>query len=120
MTNIEAMLREYLQSKLGVPVFVAVPENPPKTFVTVERTGGASNPPLYDNPTVVVDYWSDTRSNAWVLANRGDNALYMFKFEPNIVDVEFDVSCVHYPDERMKGERYESTYLITTYMKQRR
>lgn len=116
MLNVEGVLRAYLQSKLGIPVYVAVPENPPADFATVERTGGGDGrTPVSENPTVVVDYWGGTRARAWNLANRGDGALVAFESEPGISRVDFNSTCVHYPDYASGHERYESTYSITTY-----
>lgn len=37
---IEEKIIEYLSSLLSVPVFLEIPEHPPKSYVALDRTGG--------------------------------------------------------------------------------
>lgn len=38
---IEIVIKEYLESVLSVPVYLVIPVDPPATYVSIEKTGGA-------------------------------------------------------------------------------
>lgn len=117
MLNIEGTLVRYLSEITEIPTFVEVPKNPKDNFITVERTGGAfDSKSVFDRPTVVIDSYGKTRSLAWHISEAVDRAV---KDMPGVIKgvsfVEPNAICVHYPDVESRHERYESTYLITTY-----
>lgn len=68
--DVEAVLIDYLGDALAgrgvnVPVVTAVPSPRPDRFVRVERTGGPiSSLFLLDNPTVAVEAWGSSESDA--------------------------------------------------------
>lgn len=117
MLNVEAKVREYIQKRLGVPAYVQVPENPPRDFATVERTNGSRDGARFSRGTVtvVVDYYGGSRQRAFELATSGDDAMSTFAREDRVISVEYNSSCVHYPDVASMHERYESIYVITAY-----
>jgi len=116
MLNIEGVLRAYLQDKLGAPCYVSVPADPPARFAVIDRTGGNWESPIHGSVTVVVDYWGDGRSDSEHLADAGDKLMQRdFACEQGIANVEPNNISVHYPDVASGRERYESTYIITTY-----
>lgn len=116
MLNIEGVTRAFLQDRLGVPCYVSVPANPPARFAVVDRGAGSWESPIHGTVTVVVDYWGDGRSDSEHLADAGDKLMHFdFEHEPGIAHVEPNNISVHYPDVASSRERYESTYIITTY-----
>ena len=117
MLNIEAVLCDYLAKKTGIPTYVEVPENMPDRFITVERTGGGDNrTSISENPTVVIDYWGQTRADAHDICAAGDKAVIAMRgVVKGISNVRPLTACVHYPDALSGRERYESTYSFTTF-----
>ena len=70
MASSEAALIAWLNADSAVLVeaFGSVPEVRPSSFVTVERTGG-QQAVLFDSPTLAVQCWAGTRSEAMKLAD---------------------------------------------------
>ena len=117
MVNIEGELKKYLDGAGGANASVSVPKNPPKAFITVERTGGGDQSTVVsENPTVVIDCYGATRAEAFEIAAEVDRRI---KRAPFVLDGVSAVApnsvLVHYPDIVLGLERYESTYSLTTY-----
>ena len=110
--NVEAWLISHLSDRLGVPAFAEVPEARPERFVTVERTGGASE--LFrDMPTVAVQCWSDTRYGASEMARKARDACLDYANEPGVSRV--DVTGVYdFPDPDSEQPRYQLTVELVT------
>lgn len=73
--KIEQELVAYMAERLGCQVSVAVPNPRPERLVTVERTGGPSEWPAIDRPTVAVQCWAKTRLGALELAQEAEAAM---------------------------------------------
>ena len=56
-------VRAWLDSRVGVPVAVAVPEQRPPAFVVARKTGGEYSPPL-DRPQITLEAWAGTMAEA--------------------------------------------------------
>lgn len=70
MASSEAALIVWLNADSAVLVeaFGSIPEVRPSSFITVERTGGQQTT-LIDSPTLAVQCWAGTRSEAMELAD---------------------------------------------------
>lgn len=62
--KIEAYLVSHLSEAVGYTVRADVPNPRPERLVTVSRTGGGSDSTVLDRPTVAVQCWAPTRSEA--------------------------------------------------------
>ena len=70
MASSEAALIAWLNADVAVLVeaFGSIPEVRQSSFITVERTGGQQTS-LFDSPTLAVQCWAETRSEAMKLAD---------------------------------------------------
>ena len=73
--KVEAALVAYLSDALRCPVKADVPNPRPDKLVTVERTGGGSDGKAIDRPTVAVQCWAGTRSEALALSQEAERAM---------------------------------------------
>lgn len=73
--KVEKNLVEYLSDALGAAVFAEVPNPRPAAFVTVGRMGGGSEQIVIDKPTVAVQCWAASRSEAADLAVEAEAAM---------------------------------------------
>lgn len=112
--NREAQMIAYLARRLKpVKVYARVPPDRPKTFITVERTGGVDDRFL-DRPVFAIQAWAESPYMAATLADEIRAVL------PDIVG-EAGVSGWHgatmysWPDPESKHARYQIITEITTY-----
>lgn len=103
--NAEAWLIAHLGGRLGVPAFADVPADRPARFVTVERTGGASDP-FRDMPTVAVQCWAGTRHEASEMALAARDACLDYAGEPGVLRCEVTGIC-NFPDPDSGQARYQ-------------
>lgn len=73
--KVEAALVAYLSGALDVSVHADVPNPRPDLLVTVGRTGGGKEQLVIDKPTVAVQCWAPTRSQAADLALEAEAAM---------------------------------------------
>jgi hypothetical protein len=104
--DIEAQFISWLAECVEVSVSADVPNPRPLSFITVERTGGARASVVRDTPTLAVQCWAATRSQASALALTVDDLLPLFAFEPGIGRVARN-SLIHFPDLEGKVARYQ-------------
>lgn len=109
--NIEAVIKEYLSSKLAVLVSVTVPSNRPEKFVTIERTGGPLEYVVMDHATLAIQSWAKTPYEASELANEVDSTMQNLNL-PNITKVERN-SIYNFPDTQKA--RYQGVYEVIFY-----
>ena len=53
---IEAIVRNYLKELVNVPVYIEVPAEPPKSYVSIDRTGGGETEHIRDARIVLSSY----------------------------------------------------------------
>ena len=106
MVDIEAALIAWLPDKTGIPWHGDVPEDRPEQFGTVERTGGGISDVVIDSPTVALQLWGKSRSDAKNLAYKARDALPAFAYEPGVRKVEVE-TLYNFPDEKGNQARYQ-------------
>lgn len=110
--NVEAALVAYLSRELGVPAYGDVPDPRPGEFVTVERTGGATER-FRDLPQVAVQFWAPSRHEASELCRRGVAALAAFEGEDGVCRVDVTTS-YDFPDPDSRQARYQAACELVT------
>lgn len=106
---IEATVLNYLETKLApVSVFMETPENPPDTYVLIEKTGGSMRDQIW-SATLAVKSISSTLYNAAVLNDSVIGAML------DIVNAESVSACslnsnYNFTDTRTKEYRYQAVF----------
>lgn len=106
MVDIEARLVAWLPAATGLPWYGDVPKERPVRFGTVERTGGGMSDAVIDSPTVALQVWGASRSEAKSLAYAVRNALPSFAYEDGVRKVSVD-SLYSFPDTEAHHARYQ-------------
>lgn len=112
MTSSTAALIAYLKRKFpGVPVSNRVPQDRPKKFITVERTGGRRTH-LWDSPMFAVQAWAPTEGEASALADEVAGAVLAWQLDPIVAYSA--VSAVYaFPDPDSRVPRFQLTVSAT-------
>lgn len=110
---IETVLITYLGAALSVPVFMEVPEDPPASFVVLEKTGGGMENHI-QRATVAIQAYGPTLYDAIVLNERIKTAMLYGETPPEIAGVRLN-SDYNYTDPTTKRYRYQAVYDITYY-----
>lgn len=113
MFDILSALPEKLGAALGVPCSTVVPHERPDRFVTVERTGGPSDPGR-DNPYLAVQTWARTEPEAYTLALIAREWLtWCWEAIPEVCSVSVE-GTMRFPDPDSRYERYQiNVYMVT-------
>lgn len=111
--NIETELVRWFNNNSDIPVFLEVPADRPKRFVTFEITGNRRERWL-QHPTVAVQCWADSRVTTSNLAELVHQQLWQFTLEhPNVANL--DVSGPYnFPDAASRHHRYQLTANFVT------
>lgn len=97
-----------------VHVGLSVPNPRPSEFVVVIRAGGVMRNKVTDEPTIIVEAWSDRGSRAWQLANLCRGIMHWFT-EINghaVYDVSEFAGPGNLPDPLTGQSRYTATYSV--------
>lgn len=110
---IEIQIREFLERKLPVPVYMEFPEKPPTRFVVVQRTDG-SRENLIDLAKLVADAYAESMYQAAVLNEQVKELLDRLTELPEVCS---SVRVTDYPhiDTSNKRYRYQAVQNITHY-----
>lgn len=111
MSNVERIVIEHLISH-GFKAMADVPNPRHAEFVTVERTGGASDYGRIDRPTVAVQAWSTSRYEASELMSLVDDCMNTITSDARVAKCKRN-SMYNYPDESQA--RYQAVYDLVTY-----
>lgn len=106
MVDIEARLVAWLPAATGLSWYGDVPADRPASFGTVERTGGGMSDRVVDSPTVALQVWGASRSEAKTLAYKVRDALPAFAYEDGVRKVGVD-SLYSFPDVEGSHSRYQ-------------
>lgn len=90
---------------LGLSASLSVHNPRPDRFITVERTGGAVGR-FQDHPTVAVQTWAQSRTEASQLSGQVADVLRSFRFQPHIFNVNIQ-SNYNNPDPDSGQARYQ-------------
>lgn len=111
--DVELAFIEFVKARIGIEAYADVPNPRPSEFVTVERTGGARDSVVIDNPVLAIQCWAKTRYEASALAREVDGVLPDFAYEPGICKVD-RASLYNFPDEEGGDGRYQIVAEIKT------
>lgn len=110
---IEAVIREYLQAKLDVPVYLQIPMEPPERYVTIERTGGGDSN-FIKSATFAIQSWANTMYEAADLNERVkalmDNATTLPEVSASDLNSDYN-----YTDTSTMKYRYQAVYDLAHY-----
>lgn len=110
---IEQTVRDYLGTILSVPVKTEVPDDPPSSFVVVEKTGGSSTNHISTN-TLAIQSYAESMYLASLLNEEVKNAM------ENIITLDSISRCslegdYNYTDTRTKQYRYQAVFSLVHY-----
>lgn len=77
--DIELLVGDFLDARIGVPVHATVPNPRPAAFVTVRRVGGAAKSVVSDEPRIVWEAWGADDDEAAELGTRVRTILQLLK-----------------------------------------
>ena len=114
---IEIIIKEFLESKLSVPVLMEVPKNPVTSFVIIEKTGSSFENQIPSSIITIQSYAStlygaaelNEQVKGWMMD--GINGLVTLD---QIANVTLN-SDYNYTDTSEKRYRYQAVFDITHY-----
>ena len=114
---IETLVKEFLESKLSVPVLTEVPKNPASSYVIIEKTGGTQQEYINSAILTIQSYGPSLYDAA--MLNDGVKAWMLDGMEglitlDDITKVNLN-SDYNYTDTSMKRYRYQALYEIIHY-----
>ena len=110
---IEVTLRQYLGEHLDVPVWLEEPENPPKSYVLIERTGSQETDCI-ETVTFALQSYGETLYEAAEL-NMTVKALIKQAVELPTVSAVYINSDYNFTDTETKRYRYQCVAVVTHY-----
>ncbi len=110
---IEEIVRNYLADALGVPVVMEIPEDPPQTFVFMEKTGGGRRE-FVTSSTFAVQSYAPTLYRAAQLNEKVKVAMESLITTKEVSRVQLN-SDYAFNDTTRKRHRYQAVFDITHY-----
>lgn len=110
---IEKIVRNYLSSKLSVPVYMEIPEAVPASFVLVEKTGSSVENHIY-SATIAIKSVASSLYNAALLNEVVKSYMEFLVTDENVTRVELN-SDYNYTDTETKRYQYQAVFDITHY-----
>lgn len=110
---IEAVIREYLEQALNVPVYLQIPNNPAAKYVSIERTGGGDSN-FINSATFAIQSWADSLYEAANLNEQVKELMNNAVTLPMISASDLN-SDYNYTDTTTKKYRYQAVYDLTHY-----
>lgn len=108
---IEATIRDYLMTKVNVPVYIAMPTQLPDSFVFIERVGGSIENHIRQ-ATIAVQSTGKLMADAAALHEAVLRHMQDLIELPNISSVYVN-SEYNFTDTDTKKYRYQGVYVIT-------
>lgn len=112
---IETIVLEYLTAQLAVPTVMEVPEDPPGTFVVLEKTGSGQRDYICDAMLAVQSY-APTKAAAAALNEKVKAVMAALPELPDIGRVELN-SDYDFTDTTTKTPRYQAVFSVVYYGK---
>lgn len=110
---IEECIRNYLDNKLDVPVYMEKPENKPEKYVIVQKTGGGISEHLW-RPIVAVQSYADSMLDAAELNEEVIQAMLDIILLDEISSCKLN-SSYEYTDTTEKKYRYQAVFDLVNY-----
>lgn len=118
LAPIEQALVSFLTTATTYPTSTKIPNPRPARFIRVTRTGGTSRNLAQSDPSVLVECWGTTETDAWAVAKAVWEALQPTRLgaylSPAVFVCQADVAePVFYPDAATASPRYQFLYTPT-------
>jgi len=110
---IEKIVLDYLHTALFVPVYMELPENPPDTFVLVEKTG-SSRANRVNRATMAVQSWAGSLLDAAELNERVKTAMDELAVFDDVSACRLN-SDYNFTDTTTKHYRYQAVFDLVFY-----
>lgn len=112
--NIEKIIYDYLRKEFD-NVYLFIPAERPKRFITIERAGGSQYNQVQDQALVAIQCWAETRYKASELAYQVDEALRNSVVSVREICKAERTGFTNLPDPESKQARYQIlfTFLVT-------
>ena len=110
---IEITVLDYLSQKLDVPVYMEVPEKPPKRYVLVEKTGGSSAGHICDS-TLAIQSIAESLYQASLLNEQVKEKMLHIADETDVCKCDLN-NDYNFTDTTTKKYRYQAVYDLTHY-----
>jgi hypothetical protein len=110
---IETTILNYLTSNLTVPAYMEEPEDPPETYVLVEKMGSSEDNHI-ESATFIVQSYADSLYNAAVLNEAVKAAMRSSVTLSSISRCKLN-SDYNFTDTQTKRYRYQAVFDITYY-----
>lgn len=110
---IEEIILRHLAGALDVPAVLEIPENPPQTFVFVEKTGGGEQEHIC-TATFAVQSYAPSLFQAAELNEKVKAAMRGLIALDRVTRVQLD-SDYPFNDTARKRKRYQAVFVITHY-----
>ena len=110
---IEAVVRNYLEAELNLPVFLEHEKNMPERYVMIERTGGG-RVNLLNNATLAVQSIAKSMYDAAVLNELVKSAMYALPGSHRVSSCRLN-SDYNFTDTETKEYRYQAVFYLTHY-----
>lgn len=111
---IETTIKGHLASRLDVPVFMEVPDNPPESYVVVIRSGGGGREDFLHNPMILCRSYASSLAEAAKLNDRVVAAMDTLT-ECDEVSGCYLTGSYNFTDKATKQYRYQSVYNVYHY-----
>ena len=110
---IEKIVLDHLSTALAVPVCLEIPENPPNTFVLVEKTG-SSRANQINRATLAVQSWAKTMMSAAELNEQVKTAMDELTIYDDVCVCRLN-SDYNFTDTMTKHYRYQAVFDLVFY-----
>lgn len=110
---IEKVVLDYLTKQMTVPAYMEEPEEPPESYILIEKTGGGSQGPL-KTATLTIQSYAGTLEKAAELNEEMKKAMEDIEDQNPISKAKIN-SDYNYTDTRTKRYRYQAVYDLIYY-----
>lgn len=110
---IEKVILDYLNEKLSVEAFMERPDNPPESYVLIEKTGSGRRNLIY-NSTLAIQSYAGRMVDAASLNEEVKTAMFEASALNEIGRISLN-SDYNFTDTSSKQYRYQAVFDITHY-----
>ena len=110
---IEKTVLDYLDDALQVPVYMEVPENPPKEYIVIEKTSGGVRNHIY-NATLAIQSVSESLYLAAGINEQVKAAMEVIADKTEISKCDLN-SDYNFTDTSTKKYRYQAVFDLVHY-----
>ena len=111
---IEIILKDYLEKALDVPVLLEVPQNPPESYILIDKTGSSGRVHNIQTATVAIQSYAPSMLLAAELNEKVKDAMEMLVILPTVSRSELNTD-YNFADTQRKLYRYQAVFDIVHY-----